>query len=235
MNEAERRDRLIQWLEVIFRDVQKLLVDDHIFWELQEIVRSNPKFKQASGLFTQWTASAFIQAAAAAVRRQAKANSDSVSLKRFLREVQRYPCLVSREHYMSFYKGKGRWLIEGGQRDFDAVAGKGGSHVSAAFVERQLRELENAVEGIAHYVDRRIAHYDKRGLARPTPTLGDLSRALKTIGKLVTRYWSLLKGEAISVRPTIVYDWKDIFRFPWIGEVASNNPAPPDGGDAAPQ
>jgi hypothetical protein len=235
MDEAQRRDRLIQWLEVIFRDLQDLLIKDHIFWKLQDIVRGNPKFKHASGLFTRWMASVFIQSAAAAVRRQAKTNHDTVSLKRFLLEVQKYPGLVSREHYTRFFDGKKAWHIESAQRQFDGVADEGGTHISAALVEQQLRELGDAVQGIEHYVDRRIAHYDKRGLARPTPTLGDLSRALNVIEDLVTRYWVLLKGEAISVRPTIVYDWMDIFRFPWIGEVASNNAASPDGGDAAPR
>ena len=51
MNNTERRARLIQWLEIIFEDVQDLLFDDHIFWELQDVVRNNVKFRQSSGLF----------------------------------------------------------------------------------------------------------------------------------------------------------------------------------------
>jgi hypothetical protein len=34
MDERARRSRLIQWLEIIYADVQDLLLDDHIFWEL---------------------------------------------------------------------------------------------------------------------------------------------------------------------------------------------------------
>jgi hypothetical protein len=90
MDEPARRVRLIDWLHVIFRDVQDLLLDDHVFWELQEVVRRNPQFSTASGLFTRWIASAFVQATAVGVRRQAKANGDSVSLRRFLQEVQKY-------------------------------------------------------------------------------------------------------------------------------------------------
>src|SRR5437773_18541 len=129
MDETQRRARLIEWLEVILQDVQDLLLDDHVFWSLQGIVRGNPRFHQASGLFTQWILSAFVHATAIGVRRQAKVNGDSVSIRRFLREVQRYPCLVSREHYMAFYEGKEAELVECGQRDFDGVAGKAGAHV----------------------------------------------------------------------------------------------------------
>ena len=217
MDEGERRARLIRWLEVIYSDAQDLLLDDHIFWELQDIVRNNPKFAEVSGLFTQWTASAFVQAAAVGVRRQAKSDDDSVSLKRFLLEVQRYPSLVSREHYVSLFEGKDASLIEIGQEEFDDVAGEGGLYLSVALVEKHLRELDDAVKDIEHYVDRRIAHYDKRGLARPTPTFAGLSSALKTLEKLVRLYWKLLKGPAeITLLPTIQYDWKDIFRFPWM-------------------
>jgi hypothetical protein len=216
MDETERRDRLIQWLEVIFSDVQDLLLDDHVFWELQDIVRNNPQFAQASGLFTQWMASTFVQAAAVGVRRQAKSDDDSVSLKRFLLEIRKFPSLVSREHYISLFEGEDACLIEAGHREFDSVAGEGGPYVSGVLVEEQLRELDGVVKDIEHYVDRRIAHYDKRGLARPTPTFADLSSALKTIEKLVILYWQLLKGDAITILPTIQYDWKDIFRFPWM-------------------
>jgi hypothetical protein len=101
MNEQERRTRLIQWLETIFRDVQDLLLDDHIFWKLQKIVAANPQFRKASGLLTQWMASSFVHATAVAVRRQAKVDADGISLARFLAEVAKFPNLVSRTHYMS--------------------------------------------------------------------------------------------------------------------------------------
>ena len=216
MDESARRDRLVDWLEVVSRDVQDLLLDDHIFWELQEIVRRNPRFSTASGLFTQWMATAFVQATAVGVRRQAKADGDSVSLKRFLLEVQKCPSLVSREHYVSLFEGEHPDLIEAGQSDFDDIAGKGEPHLPSTIVSAHLCELDSAVKGIEHYVDRRIAHDDKRGLAQPTPTFGDLSAALKAIEQLVILYSQLLKGESrTTLLPTIQCDWQNIFRFVW--------------------
>lgn len=216
MKESERRVRLIQWLETICKDVEDLLLGDYIFWALQDVVDANPRFKAASGLFTQWIASAFIQATAVGVRRQAKADKDSVSLRRFLQEVKKYPTLVSRKHYMSFYAGKGLWLIKIGQQDFDAVAGAGASYLQTALVDQQFDELKRALEGIEHYVDRRVAHFDKRGLARPTPKLEDLTNSLRILERIVILYWRLLKGEAMTTMlPTILFDWQEIFRFPW--------------------
>lgn len=216
MNEKERRDRLVQWLETIFQDVQDLLLDDHIFWELQKVVDGNAQFKEASGLFTQWMASSFVQATAVGVRRQAKVDADSISLARFLTEIEKYPTLVSRAHYMSLYAGKEAWLLEIGEHDFDTVAGVGAATMPVAVVQQQMADLKTVVGGIEHHVDRRVAHYDKRGLARPTPTFADLTASLRTLERLVILYWRLLKGPSMTTMlPTIQFDWQDIFRFAW--------------------
>ncbi len=189
MNEDEKRARLIGWLETIFSEVQDLLLDDYIFWQLQGIVGQNPRFKDCSGMFRQWMASAFVQATAVGVRRQAKTGDDSVSLRRFLNEVQRCPSLVSRAQYMSLYQGLEPWRIELGKRDFDHVAGEGAAHIPKALIEQQIQELKQAIHGIEHYVDRRIAHYDRRGLlAQATPTFAELTQALRTLEKTVIQF-----------------------------------------------
>jgi hypothetical protein len=76
--------------------------------------------------------------------------------------------------------------------------------------------VKEAAEGLEHYVDRRVAHYDKKDLARPVPKFSDLTDALKALEKVVILYWRLLKGPSMTtIVPIIMYDWKDIFRFAW--------------------
>jgi len=158
------------------------------------------------------------------VRRQAKRDDDSISLKRFLSEVQKYPNLVSRAHYISVSANSEAWLCECGEPDFDEMAGKGAPCIPSALVESHLDELETAVAGIEHYVDRRVAHYDNRGLAKPTPTLGELTAALRTLEKLVMFYWLFLKGASMtSMLSTIQRDWQAIFRFEWMLEHRGDN------------
>lgn len=187
MDTVQRRNRLIGWLEAIRTDVQDLILDQHLFWELQAIIDANPRFAQEPGLFNQWMASSFVQATAVGVRRQAKSGDDSISLKRFLQEVRKYPSLV-------------------------------------ALLDDQIRRLETAVATIEHYVDRRIAHYDQRGLARPVPRFKDLEDALKALEGFVLFYWPLLKGVSMpgGLLPTIQYDWKSVFTFAWIDRRESN-------------
>jgi hypothetical protein len=95
VTEAERRNRLINWLEIVYSDVQQLLLNDYLFWEFQRVVDHNDEFLGASGLFTQFIAQAYAQSGAVGVRRHAKADDDSISILRFLREVRDYPEIVS--------------------------------------------------------------------------------------------------------------------------------------------
>lgn len=217
MDTVQRRNRLIGWLETIRADVQDLLLDQHLFWELQAVIDANPRFAQEPGLFNQWMASSFVQATAVGVRRQAKFGDDSISLRRFLLEVRQCPTLVSREFYLSFFADAAGWLKEIGEHHFDSIAGKDGNELPTALLDQQIRRLEEAVAAIEHYVDRRVAHYDQRGLARPVPTFKDLENALKALEELVLFYWVLLKGVSMSsLLPTIQYDWQSVFTFAWI-------------------
>jgi hypothetical protein len=104
MDENERRHRLIRWLEVVKEDVEDLLLDQYLFWELQAIIEANPNFSTASGLLNQWMASSFVRATAVGVRRQAKSGNKNVSLMRFLSEVRQYPNLVTRHFYQAFFE-----------------------------------------------------------------------------------------------------------------------------------
>jgi hypothetical protein len=103
-----------------------------------------------------------------------------------------------------------------GDSAFDAVAGVGAPYLPVDLVKKQMRELKAAVGGIEHYVDGRVAHYDRRKLAQPTPKFGDLTNALLTLERLVILYSELLTSTPYSsLLPTFAYDWEEIFRFPW--------------------
>lgn len=217
MNTEQRRARLIAWLEAIREDVQELLREHHIFWEIQALIRANPQFANASNLVNQWMASAFAKSCAVGVRRQAKSGDDSISLKRLLTEVRDFPELVSRDVYLAFFADSPDWLrATNGHGHFDSVAGPGNAHIRREVAEGQLAELATAVSSIEHYVDRRIAHYDKRGVTRPLPTFKDLELALRALESLVIFYWTLLRGASIvELTPAIQYNWQDVFEFPW--------------------
>jgi HEPN superfamily AbiU2-like protein len=216
MTIEERRLRLIEWLEVITKDVQDLLLDQFIFREFQNIVKQNPQFARSPGLFTQWMASGYAQATAVGIRRHAKESKNSISLMRFLTEVKDNPELITRQNYIKLYQDKGAY-IHMGQNDFDSVAGAGNDRLPISLIEQQIDDLQKAVHTVERYVDKRIAHYDIKAPVGPTPTFGDLSDALATMEKLLILYLRLLTGKAwLGLLPTIQFEWMSIFRFPWV-------------------
>jgi hypothetical protein len=213
----QRRLQLIGWIEIIKKDVEGLVLDQYIFYELQKIVRENPRFAESPGLFTRWMASGFAQASAVGIRRQARYDKrypDNISLLRFLNEVKDNPDLITRQYYLELYKAKNAPVIIG-ENDFNTLAGAGNDQLPPARIDKHIDELKSAADAVAIYVNRRIAHHDER--VATIPTFGDLSAALATMEKLVLLYVRLLKGDAtMQLLPTFSYDWTSIFRFAWL-------------------
>lgn len=220
MTDAERRQRLKEWLDLIYKDVQDVIVDNHMFWEVQEILKKNPSLANMPNLFNQWMASNFIQSAAVGVRRQADRGADCVSLHRFLTEIAEHPSLVSREYYVSLYDGVNlpkNFATEFANHNYDELVGAGKSQPDVADIRSEIDTLQAQTDGIRHYVNKRTAHYDMRGLQKPIPTFDDLSACLSLFEKLIKKYHNLLTGAALtSLLPTFLDDWQAVFRSAWI-------------------
>jgi hypothetical protein len=215
MTLVQRRERLIEWEKTIYKEVQQILVNEHIFWEFGKVVDDNPEFKSSSNLFTNWIANGYVPSAVIAVRRQLKAK-DSVSARAFLEEVKQFPDIVSRQDYVNLANGKELFLRELLQSDYDKIAGAGMNTIPNVVLQAQIDKLVTASSAIEQYADRRVAHYDRRGLASPFPTFNELSQAIQMLEELTKLYHRLLTGAHVSsLLPTFVFDWHEVFKFAW--------------------
>jgi len=79
-------EKLNDWIERIRDEMTKVFFLQHIFWEVQEIIRTNPRLEQSKNYFYEWMGDAFVYSAAMFVRRQVDRRRDSVSLLRLLSE-----------------------------------------------------------------------------------------------------------------------------------------------------
>ncbi len=211
----QRRTRAMDWLEIIYKDVQDVLVDHHIFWEVQTMIKANEQLKATPSHFFQWMGTNFIASAAVAVRRQADADARAVSLRRLLEELKKYPDLFSRAYHTGLYGAQ----FPAGYADgcYDRIVGKGCAVLDAAAINGEIQLLIAKTDAIKHYVDRRVAHYDSRGITQAKPTFNDLDDCLKYLEHLVKRYQLLMKATSLSqLLPAFQYDWQKIFRIPWI-------------------
>lgn len=208
------------WLEIIYTDIQELVIRRHIFWEVQKIIRANPRIQKPSSYYT-WMGSVYAAAASIGVRRQIDNGRHVVSFYRLLLEIQRKPGVLSRKRYVSLYKEP---LIEVrvADRHFDRFAGRGKPHVELRMIKKDIADLTAITSKIKDYANERVAHFGKKG---PTvvPTYKDLDECIDFLGNLLKKYWALFSAESIiDLLPTWQYDWKEIFREPWIPEITRN-------------
>jgi hypothetical protein len=219
MTMEKRRSRLEKWLNTIAEDVTEAITNQDIFREVQDIIRNNPQLQKRPSAFYQWMLSTFVHPSALAVRRQVDRGKDSVSLRKFLLEVYEHSDLISFNYHRSLY---GRLTKELGddlaRRMYDKHVGKNSTELDRGKVQQEIDELLAKSKTIHHYADRIIAHYDARGLCgEPVPTFLELEACLGFLQELVLKYLLLLKGGAPrSLSASLTYDWKAIFRMPWL-------------------
>jgi hypothetical protein len=196
------------------------VINEHIFWEVLEIIRKNPQLQSESSAFYDWMGSTFVHSTTLAVRRQVDQDKNSVSLLRFLMELQKFPDLISREYHRSLYERPDydkKFADSMARHTYDRHVGVGDANLNTGALQQEIDSLIDASQKLHHYADRLVAHYDTRGLERPTPKFEDLTSCLATLEKLVLRYLLLLKGAGQEkLLPTFTYDWKQVFRIPWI-------------------
>ena len=218
----DHRDQLFekwnQWLDVIKNDVTNLSVSRHIFWEVQNIIKANPKIQLASS-FYEWMGPAYAVFQSIGLRRQIDRRKDVISFHRLLEEIVRRPGVISRERYVALYEEP---VIRKHIADkaFDKFAGAGKRHINSGIVRKDRDQLIKKIDGMKDYVDKRIAHFAQQGPTR-LPTYGDIDDCLDFVETLLIKYLAVLRAEVwTGVLPTWQYDWKQIFRHPWI---PSNN------------
>ena len=197
-------------------DVQHLVVQNHIFWEVQKILRANPEVAAIPSVFYEWQAQLFAGSTVLGVRRQVDRGMDTISLFRLISLLRDHPKILSREYYMSLYDPDA-FSQQRAAANFDKYAGDGAQTFQAAYFETDIADLTAGTTRLQHYADREIAHRDARPFEDVRPQFSELTDAVQLLEKLTIKYYALLKaGVCPTLLPTFQYDWKQIFTFPWI-------------------
>ena len=208
-----------RWLEMIHEDVRGLLISRYIFRGVRNLILTNPKIKMRSS-FYDWMGIAYSSQQLIGIRRQIDERRDSVSFVRLFKAVAAKPTVLSRERYVALYSGSGP-LKEAANRHFDKFAGKGSSHVDAAKIQLDRRELVERSNGLREYTNRRLAHLNRSNSAT-IPTYPELDRCLDFMEDLLKKYLLLFRSDAyMNIVPVWQYDWQRIFDFRWREKHAS--------------
>ncbi|MEE8186120.1 MAG: hypothetical protein V3T99_00475 [Nitrososphaerales archaeon] len=203
----------IRWIKAINDEIQKMKLYRYIFWEVQGIIKNNVKLHKPSA-FKEFLAHNYGIHILMMIRRQCKSDKQSISVRRLLEEMKRSPEIVTRDYFVSLYKPSTREL---GNEHFDSYAGQNKDYVSPESIEKDLADLKSQLQKCEKFADRTIAHIDIRKGSAIIPTFADLDRAIDFLVNICNNYHVLLTAESYYEGPPIFqYDWKAIFRVPWI-------------------
>ena len=210
-----------------------------MFWEVQDIIRENPRIQKPSAFYS-YLGRTYLSHALAGLRRQIKPRKDSISFIGLLDEIAKNPEELSRNYYRSLWSHpdgpdinqiemEGREELEKvgitdtsqlkdliQMDDFAPYADASGEHVCPLMVKDDIDKLKKSAKACEDFADKRLAHWDKDNPI-VIPTFGELDDCIKLLDKTYVKYHLLFYAEGTdTLMPTYQYEWKTIFLEPWL-------------------
>lgn len=159
-----------EWMEWLKEELLALVTDDDTYWRLQEeVIHRNRRLLTMRSPYFDMLHYAYVSTTTSAIRRLTeKQNKDKTNVS--LRIVLQE---IEREPTIFV------------------------SQVSRPQLQLDLTQLEALEKVIKPYVDRIIAHHDRRGIAE-APEYGNLKEGVAILSDIFRRYYALIK-ESIHV------------------------------------
>jgi hypothetical protein len=195
------------------------LADDRSRWHrLQMMIEAHP-ILDSDDETIQWFWMHYATSAAIAVRRLIDGGGGTNSLVRLMKAVEQNAKDLTRDDYLARWRestpNDEMWehtMSAHANVMFDRFAGEGAATVSADHVGRDLEELTTATKAVKTFVDKRIAHHDRKG--DPTLTYTELSAAIDLVCDMVWKY-RMLAVQLDHLKPTDLTGWGDAFDVAW--------------------
>lgn len=141
-------------------------------------------------------------------------DDQSISMARLFEEMIAAPQAFPRAYYTAKYKGSVAEAFA--DRDFDKFAAPGAPHIDPNLVAADLARLWAASKRCEDFADKRVAHRDERE-PKQLPTFNEVDSCIDLLDELCVKYLRLFHGKAPhTLLPTWQYDWKYVFRVPWL-------------------
>lgn len=199
-----------------FDDIKNQIFNIHhrrqVYREVMAMVDANPALQVPSAFYT-WMRTVYVYDTTIAVRRLVDRDRRTISFVWLMQQIADHPEVMTRSRFVARYPG---WLRDAGHRDFERFASPAAKTIHRRVIRRHQRELGAAAERLKRFVDKHVAHNDRRPMRR-LPTYAELDDCIDLLGRLAKDYNLLLEQSAlVEILPVIQDDWKAPFRVPWI-------------------
>jgi len=175
------------WLRTeLMEQVEGLLWDKLLFDSFRASI--GPFVDQTQGGdVADWIARGHIANAFLAVRRFADHSSSGVTMRRLLDDLKKHHEFLTRDNLFGY----------GGspERAYPILSGNDPSGgIPLAVIEQDRDALDEQVGVIKSFADKNIAHVDANAHRYPTPSYGDLDRAIDFVHTIFRKYALLIAG-----------------------------------------
>lgn len=209
MNQDDRVfQKLLKWISLLENQATEVHEQRLVFERVRAIVQKNPKIN--GNVFFEHLNIWYSSSIAIAIRRLVDKNVQSISYVSFLKMIENNPRAISRSRIVQAWNG--HHLANDA---FSEYAGNDKEFLPAGFVDPDLKSLLSRTKVITTFADKLIAHNDS-GPTPKIPTFADLTEALNCLEAMHNKYAAFLTGYSVSLTPSIVYPWENIFREAWI-------------------
>jgi hypothetical protein len=204
--------------EIQEKQLQPLLINQHIFRQFAACTEPYVGSTHASAL-SGWMGECFVAFAATAIRRTLDRRHDTISLVRFLNDLQSNCGQLSRERVRMRYRAAfrlGSGIAEQKADEmFDYGVGRTGlDRLSAAIVKADITHLESAAASVTTIANTWITH-TSRTPNESTLELDDLHDAIDTVQNVYSRYHALVTCNEPAWVPLVAYNCTSHFHRIW--------------------
>jgi hypothetical protein len=212
-------EQCVAWLNELKGDVIKLRKYQRIYREVKDIIGANEALHIPSA-FYDYLSDTYVTYISLAIRRLTDDSPDCTSLFRFLKRIKGDPSVVSRQRYRALYpkskptNAREKLIADIPSKEYDRLVGIGKLQPEPSDIQAELDMLKAKTQAICELADLKIAH--SIGEPNTVPKYGDVDDAIDYIVMLVRRYIALFHATSNNLEVVFQYDWKRIFRVPWI-------------------
>lgn len=205
------------WLAFSINEFSHLRSIQQVYKETLEIIHRNQKIQHPSA-FYDFIRDGYVTILTTGLRRLIDPNRRrrSYSLRSLIEDIYANVHLLTRRRYIGLYKAKNSHTRQIANRHFDSLAGPDKQALSKRVIMPHLSVFRKEASVIKRYVDKNVAHSDKRKL-RNLPTFADLDKAMDDIEEILKKFALILEARGWpTMTPVFQYNWKRIFQTAWL-------------------